>query len=145
MASTFFTHRGCGGSLVVDCSGMFSLRSPSISVSSMGISIGAVEISEKMGNLSKLMLTCIKCEAVLEIPEKEEEISVECVICHKKKPVKDILVSREYSSFCTTCNSVLNGEKSAPEGMGRTFSFLAPPTKSYVKPLATILSTRPNY
>jgi hypothetical protein len=141
MNYSLFTHKSCGGTLLPDCGNMFTIKSPSLSISLTGVKIGVLEIQSK-NNSGVLLLNCSKCDASIKSTELDE-IVCECVICHKKGDIKEMNVSKEYPLFCDSCKAILAGEAESPEDMRRVFSYLSAPTKSAIKPLTTVLKIKP--
>ena len=107
----------CGGFLHVDISRMFSLRSPSVTLTKEGIFIGVVELQTVSGRQGEYELTCEKCS--ISIPKKhfEEAVGVSCMVCRKTKGTNEVFHSTQIAAVCKECRGYLSeGNKdSVPE------------------------------
>ncbi len=96
-------HKKCGGSIVMDLTGLYIINSPSISITPKGISPGMIQIDSCV-NKSHAKLICNKCNQVLSTKEDfEEEIIESCGVCGNEYDPSQIHVTDYISKICNEC------------------------------------------
>lgn len=122
MEDCMFTHRKCGGALVLDLSGSFKLISPSISIGNGSLVVGVTELREGSDKTSPAFL-CTKCGENVE--DIEKDVLALCMICQEYHPVSEMKSSRQLANLCATCLSYAKEEKTpVPEKLTRTLKYL---------------------
>lgn len=96
-------HKNCGGNIVLDLSSVYIINSPTIVISTKGMSPGMIQIDSSPGkNASKL--SCNKCGESFSGKEKfEEEILGTCSICNKEFPPSELKVNDYIPMVCNEC------------------------------------------
>lgn len=104
-------HKNCGGSLVIDCSSMYVIRSPSIKITSKGLQPGVIQIdSSKIKSSAKLM--CSTCHATFSNKEEYMEgVQEICSICHEKRDASEIKFADNTGFVCIHCIKKLSDSK----------------------------------
>ncbi len=143
MSNTMIHAGKCRGTIYPDVTGLFVIKSPSLVVSTKGLSLGPLEIQFK-GNSPTVDLICAKCEKKIPQEKYAEEILVECDLCHKHHPADETFTSRSISRFCQNCRDVMAGKEGAvaPEELKSAIKWLAVPSDSQVKPVSEVLKTK---
>lgn len=96
-------HKKCKGNIVLDCSSIYIINSPSMTINTKGITPGPIQIDyAKKKEPTKLM--CIKCGSSFGTKEEfEEEILDSCSICGEECPPSQIRVTDYVNKICDTC------------------------------------------
>jgi len=106
-------HKKCGNKLVLDCSHLYKIQSPSITISTKGIFPGTVQI-DFSGNSGPSVLRCNTCnEEFSTKKEMEDGIVEECVFCKKEYPPSEILVSDYINKICIHCGDSSKASKTS--------------------------------
>lgn len=107
-------HRDCGGHIILVASEMYELVSPSLSITTRGISPGILELSTKKGGSFKLL--CSQCGEIFSSKEEfEEEVIESCSFCKGEKSPSELLVSDMFAPICKSCRSKTPERKPARE------------------------------
>lgn len=104
-------HKKCGGKLVLDCTSLYLIQSPSVKISSRGIFPGIIQIdSNKVKSTAKLI--CSKCQEVFSSKDEYEDGILEpCSICGNSYPPSEIKVTDCLSNVCVHCIELANSSK----------------------------------
>ena len=105
-------HKKCGGQIVMDCSSMYKIQSPSIVITTKGIQPGMIQIdTNNKRETPKLM--CSSCGDIFQSKDEfESEILETCNICEQEKPPSEIMVNEYIYKICKTCiDKASNPEK----------------------------------
>ena len=96
-------HKKCSGKIVLDCTSMYLIQSPSINIYTRVISPGVVQIdSNKTKGCAKLI--CSTCqESFSNKNEFEEGILDSCSICGNNYPPSELQVTEYASVICIHC------------------------------------------
>lgn len=105
-------HKKCGGSIVIDCSSLYKIQSPSIQITTKGIQPGMVEI-RTVNKKETPKFMCSTCEEVFQSKDEfESEILEICSICESEKSPSEIMVNSYIYKICTEClDKAKNPEK----------------------------------
>lgn len=96
-------HKNCGGSVVLDLTDCFIITSPSMVVTTKGISSGMLQI-DSSGNKKPAKFICLKCKEILDLKNKlDDEIIERCVACSREFHPSDILVTDIVPFLCKEC------------------------------------------
>lgn len=122
MAKTFLIHGGrCKGGIILDITRGFVISSPSISVSTRGLSIGVTEISTRKNYAGDVDYFCSKCCHVVDV----SDISCKCLVCTKDKAVAEMYISSRILFACESCKSAIEGnDNNLSEEMKKIISYL---------------------
>lgn len=123
MANTFLKHKKCNGALYINVASMFILRSPSIGLTSAGVSVGVLQLEDRPGGTPTLC--CSKCG--IDMPMDSEDVVIECSICNKFHPVDRVFSSDQIMAACNNCISMLTGEKPPTAEVARITEFMIIP------------------
>lgn len=109
-------HKKCGGNIVMDCSSMYKIQSPSIQITTRGIQPGMVQI-DTLNKRETPKLMCSSCGDVFQTKEEfESEILETCNICEHEKPPSKIMVNDYVYKICNECiDRANNPEKLNPK------------------------------
>lgn len=106
-------HKGCGSKLVLDCSAMYSINSPSIKITNRGLLPGVIQIDEIKGG--KIVLYCPTCHTSFSNKsDYEKGIEITCNICSESRSIGEIKISDTLNDIfvCTTCiNKIMEGKQ----------------------------------
>lgn len=104
-------HKKCGGKLVLDCTSLYLIQSPSIKITTKGILPGPVQIDSNK-NRSGVKLLCSQCQEEFSKKEEYEDGILEtCSICRKDYPPSEIQVTDYITGICIHCISKANSSK----------------------------------
>lgn len=96
-------HKDCEGQIVLDCSGIYTIQSPSMVITPKGITPGMIQIDackDKKG----VKLICSKCGEVFSTKDDfENKVLEECGICRHGKSPSKIRVTEYISRVCDDC------------------------------------------
>lgn len=96
-------HKNCSGNVVVDLSSLYTLRSPSISISTRGLAHGMVQI-ESSKNKKPAVLLCEKCDQAFTNKEEfESGILEKCEVCQELYPPGELRVTDYIPLICEDC------------------------------------------
>lgn len=96
-------HKKCGGNIVMDCSSLYKIQSPSVVITTKGISPGMVQIDiANKRESSKLM--CSSCGQIFQTKEEfDTEILETCIICEHEKSPSEIMINDYVNKICKEC------------------------------------------
>jgi hypothetical protein len=96
-------HKSCGGKIVLDCTSMYIIQSPSIIISSKGISPGMIQI-DSCKDKKGVKLLCSKCQITFSGKDDfENNLLDTCGICGNNHPPSKLRVSEFLSKVCEDC------------------------------------------
>lgn len=110
-------HRKCNGKLVLDCSSMYLIQSPSIKITTKGIVPGVIQIDSNKAK-GCIRLVCSTCQT--EFNDKnsfEEGILETCFVCRKDYPPSEIRVTDYINAICVHCIDKINSSKLDPNAV----------------------------
>jgi hypothetical protein len=111
MQSKTFTHKGCGGSVVIDIAGLFEFKSPGISLTPSGVQLGVSEFRVKPYNGNSVKAVCEKCEKDFPYSDIEKVAEMRCDFCQRQRPVKEMKTFPPIvTGICPECQSALTGD-----------------------------------
>ena len=113
MGSTFLSHRGCDGSIVIDLSTSAKLYAPSFSINAAGIGNLVLDIDIIPSGIAEPHFSCRKCGVTIDDKLLELDIMAVCQICGHNTPVSNLSVHKHITSICSNC---LDGVISCIEG-----------------------------
>lgn len=98
-------HKKCGGKILLDCTSMYSIQSPSIRITPNGILPGVIQIDlNKEGKGSRYV--CSTCGEILFGKEQYEKEIVEiCCLCGEQHCPSEIRINDYISGICINCIS----------------------------------------
>lgn len=99
---TRFSHRSCGGSVVLDLSDSMKFVSPSFTMSPDGISGLVVDVLQEQENTLPVW-KCRSCLSVVRVPD----IMTSCLICGNQVSVESAFTSEKIACVCSGCRDVL--------------------------------------
>lgn len=110
-------HHKCGGIVVVDVAGGFTLRTHSIMVTPTEVRLGVLELTAKPRG-GETSYVCTKCEEQFD-PNKDglDNVTAMCLCCSKQKPVTELFMSFHFPAICSTCKDEITegkGKKKSP-------------------------------
>ena len=105
---TQLRHKKCGGSFVLDVTGLVKLVTPSFSATLDGINIGVIELVGTSSSSPGYKLFCTKCGNSVELNSDESES--QCSVCRRYKPTGEIEITKELSGVCKSCMDALRSE-----------------------------------
>lgn len=116
MGFSLFKHNKikCGGNLIMEITDMFSIKTPSLSITPEGIYVGVVELGLAGYKKPTFMFCCEKCGDTIKKEKFEEEIVVTCMICRMNKPLGEISTCNQISSICADCVQCLGADNTEP-------------------------------
>lgn len=115
MGHSLLKHMGnCGGNLHLDITGLFNIKTPSVSFTSSGISVGVVELQLAKGKSSNYELTCEKCGECIGKQDFDQIAGVTCMVCRKTKILDDVKCCIQITAICTECIAYLSDENTEP-------------------------------
>lgn len=127
MGHSLLKHVGqCGGNLHVDISRMFSIRTPSVNITSQGIFVGVVELQMVKGKNATYELTCEKCAENISKENFNEDAGVTCMVCRKTKPSDEVSCCEQIAAICTECAGFLSDRNTQP-------------IPDYIRPLSAVV------
>lgn len=127
MGHSLLKHSGkCGGNLYPDITRMFSVRTPSVSITAEGIFVGVVELQMANNKNSALELGCEKCGENLDKSEFTEKVGITCMVCRKTKKAGEVFTCVQVSAICAECADFLSTENKET-------------LPDYIKPLSSVL------
>src|ERR1041385_4573987 len=133
MTESIMKHRKCGGNLVLDLAGMFTFKTPSLSITSEGIVVGVTEL--QYNPKGEPFFVCGKCQTQLSLKDSTD-ILVECVFCEHTHPATKIFCSSgqglQLPDICEDCLKMLRGEKEPTEEIKKVTQFLKLPKDGLV-------------
>jgi hypothetical protein len=129
-------HHKCGGNLSVNVTNLLIFKSPSVSFSSRGMTVGVLELQSK--DSGQPSFHCGKCGGELSLKELDQ-ITVECMVCRKNKRIKEIFNSEVLPSICDSCLDGLTGKKDPEEDIQRISRLLSIPKDMVFLPFSDIL------
>jgi hypothetical protein len=103
-----FKHRGCGGTLMIDLTGGFSISTPSVAVTPEGVGIGPIEIAEGNSRTPAIAFNCRECGNKIT---DYNDVEIVCDICQRYRPVVTSFVIRGVGCTCEVCKDVVDGKK----------------------------------
>jgi hypothetical protein len=96
-------HKKCGGQIVLDLSGSFVINSPSLNITTKGISPGMIQI-DASSQKKRPVLICKICEEKFSTQDEFEEGILEiCGVCGHEYPPSEIRVTDFISRICNNC------------------------------------------
>jgi hypothetical protein len=104
-------HKKCGGRLLLDCTSMYLIQSPSIKITTKGILPGVIQIdSNKSKGCAKLL--CSECQKEFSDKESfENEILETCSLCRKDYPPSETKIIEYVGTVCVHCINRANSAK----------------------------------
>lgn len=108
-------HKKCGGIITINIERAFTLKTHSMAISPVGISVGVLELA--IGNDKspiKPEFSCNICQRKFEILKGNSEIESKCLVCVKIKPLEDLWVSYHFPCICSSCKDALMGDDKNP-------------------------------
>lgn len=107
---TTLRHKGCGGQLLLDISGVVGLLTPSYNFRTNSVGFGTVELSKRTSAVSVgQCFSCSKCSEHTTIPQIEGQ----CVVCRKYMGVPKLFITDSIPLICGDCLEGLS--ESPPE------------------------------
>ncbi len=105
-------HIKCGGTIVLDLSNQYWLRSPAMIITSKSITPGMIQL-ESNPKGSGFKFVCQKCNTTFSTKEEMlEEIVENCGTCGRENLVNQIFVSDHVSRVCQKCvDDVTNNKR----------------------------------
>lgn len=127
MGHSLLKHVGeCGGNLHVDITRMFTIRTPSVTITPRGIFVGVMELQKVKGKDSTYELTCEKCSESISKEDFAEDAGVTCMVCRKTKPSDEVSCCEQIAAICHECAGYLSdGNKE--------------PVPEYIRPLSSVV------
>lgn len=127
-----FKHADCGGELILDVAAMFSFRTPSLSISPEGITVGVLELESRRTKNALPTFCCAKCSENIALKDFKE-IETMCLVCRGYKSVGISYISRELSCICSDCKKALENPRSAgiSESVKRVLTYINTPTRGF--------------
>jgi hypothetical protein len=96
-------HNKCGGAIVMDCSSMYKIQSPSIVITTRGIQPGMVQI-DALNKRETPTLMCSSCGDIFQSKDEfESEILETCSICEHEKSPSEIIITEYVYKICKDC------------------------------------------
>jgi hypothetical protein len=114
MSTTFLTHVGCGGNVVLDATKTTKLIAPSFAINSGGISNLTLDIHVVDGGVLEPVFLCITCNTEIPKDDISSMLSARCQICGGVFHVESLFVHSEISCLCQFCKTKL--DKYAQDG-----------------------------
>lgn len=133
-------HKNCGGSIVIDCSNRYVLRSPSVKITSNGVFPGVLQIDAIGGKTSNRFM-CAKCNAIFSTKEEfEEELVDTCFLCHEEHSVSKLFFVEGISYICDSCKKKVDNPEKYASMNDKTLMYFGQYLKNKTYPtLLTIL------
>lgn len=104
-------HKKCTGKLVLDCTSMYLIQSPSIKITVNGVFPGVVQIDSNKAK-GNARLICSKCGDTFSTKnEFEDEVLETCGLCGKNYPPSEIKINDYFTGLCIHCISKINSSK----------------------------------
>lgn len=129
-----FTHgTKCRGSIVLDLSGLFTFKSPSISIGETGISIGVTEVQSRVNSRPKFV--CQKCNEEFPMDGALDTVKGKCSVCGEQYLVRTMWTCRELSTVCDSCKEYVGKESlaGAPHKVAEALRYLLLPEADKIK------------
>lgn len=105
------THKKCGGSIEIDCSSLYLIRSAGLKITTRGIFPGVIQI-DSARNKSTTKLICSHCHNIFSTKEDyQNEIVERCIFCQESHSTEELKVVDGLGMVCTDCISNINAGK----------------------------------
>lgn len=136
-----FIHNKCGGNLFLDLSGLLCLKTPSLSISPEGITVGVSEI--QYNKKAQPSFSCDKCGKSVACTNSEE-IMVECSLCGNFVESPNISNCFQIPACCESCKNQLSGKEKPSDKIARIAEYLVLPKGLNFIPYSELLKKRFN-
>jgi hypothetical protein len=104
-------HKKCGGTIEIDCSSLYLIRSAGLRVTTRGILPGVIQI-DSTKNKSTTKLVCSQCHEILfSKDDYQNEIVDKCIFCQENHSTDELKVIDGLGMVCIKCISNINSGK----------------------------------
>jgi hypothetical protein len=101
-------HKKCGGTIEVDCSSLYLIRSAGLKITTRGILPGVIQI-DAAKTKSTTKLTCSQCHEVFSTKDDyQNEIVDKCIFCQTNHSTDELKVIDGLGMVCIECISNIN-------------------------------------
>ena len=114
MSSTLLSHKGCGGSVVLDASKLYHLIAPSFGISTTGINHIIVDVLNKPGSHTPEFL-CYKCYKEFSGENLKTLVVARCTICGNMEEVGSGFMHNLISCICSKCTKLMKDHFTDPD------------------------------
>jgi hypothetical protein len=104
-------HKKCGGSIDIDCSSLYLIRSAGLKITSRGILPGVIQI-DSAKNKSTSRLVCSRCDYIFSNKDDyQNEIVDKCIFCQEHHSSEGLRVVDGLGVICVDCIANINSGK----------------------------------